>query len=101
MTDINNAGGYADDQLDASSTSQGRAGDLKARAQQAFSQGADQVRTQALQARDYANQQFGTAQQAITDKIIERPLTSAMVALGAGVVLGLALTAGRGGRSDD
>ncbi len=97
MTDNLNAGGFADDALGASDTTQGRASDLKARAQEALNQGADQVRYQALQAKDYANQQFGQAQQVITDRIVERPLASALVALGAGVVLGMAL---RGGGRD-
>lgn len=97
MTDNINAGGFADDALGASDTTQGRASDLKARAQEALNQGADQVRYQALQAKDYANQQFGQAQQVITDRIVERPLASALVALGAGVVLGMAL---RGGGRD-
>lgn len=99
MSDLSNAiGAFDNDSLNSSQTSQGRAGDLKARAQEALTQGADQVRYQALQAKDYANQQFGQAQQVLTDKIVERPLTSALVALGAGVVLGLALTSGRGGK---
>jgi ElaB/YqjD/DUF883 family membrane-anchored ribosome-binding protein len=108
MSDINTgSGGFADDTLDLSETTSGgtagsglagKASDLKARAQEALSQGTDTVRLQALQAKDYANQQFGQYQQQITDKIVEKPLTSALVALGAGVVLGLALTSGRGSR---
>ena len=98
MTDDTNAGGFADDALGASDTTQGRASELKARAQQALTQSADQVRYQALQAKDYANQQFGQAQQALTDKIVERPIASALMALGAGVVLGIALNSGRGGK---
>ncbi len=98
MTDNTFSGGAAGgDALSASDTTQGRASDLKARAQEALTQGADQVRYQALQAKDYANQQFGQAQQQLTDRIVERPLASALVALGAGVVLGLAL---RGGGRD-
>lgn len=106
MTDINTgSSGYADDTLDLSETSRGgtaglssKTSELRQRAQEALTQGADQVRTQALQAKDYANQQFGQYQQQLTDKIVEKPLTSALVALGAGVVLGLALTSGRGSR---
>jgi len=97
MTDNSFTGGSAGGALHASETTQGRAGELKARAQEALTQGADQIRYQALQAKDYANQQFGQAQQQLTDRIVERPLTSALVALGAGVVLGLAL---RGGGRD-
>lgn len=107
MTEINTGStGFNDDTLDLSETTRGGTGgnlsgkaqDLKARAQEALTQGTDQVRYQALQAKDYANQQFGQYQQQITDKIVEKPLTSALVALGAGVVLGLALTSGRGHR---
>ena len=107
MTDTTGSSGLNADALDASETTQGgtagaalsgKAGDLKARAQQALTQGSDQVRLQAMQAKDYANQQFGQYQQQITDRIVEKPLTSALVALGAGVVLGLALTSSRGSR---
>ena len=105
MTDTTGSSGFSGDALDASETTRGgtaglsdKASDLKARAQEALSQGSDQVRLQAMQAKDYANQQLGQYQQQITDKIVEKPLTSALVALGAGVVLGLALTSGRGGR---
>ena len=105
MTDTTGASGFSDDTLDLSETTRGgsaglsgKASDLKARAQDALTQGSDQVRYQAMQAKDYANQQFGQYQQQLTDKIVEKPLTSALVALGAGVVLGLALTSGRGDR---
>lgn len=104
MTDATGSNAYNDDDLDASETTQGgtsgaaggfNADQLKQRAQEALTQGADQVRYQALQAKDYVNQNFGQYQQQLTDKIVEKPLTSALVALGAGVVLGLALTGGR------
>ena len=105
MTDYSTGATGADDAFDSSETTQGgsaglgaKASDLKARAQEALTQGSDQVRYQAMQAKDYANQHLGQYQQQITDKIVEKPLTSALVALGAGVVLGLALTSGRGGR---
>ena len=74
---------------------QGRSADLKRRAQEALNQGLDTARFQAMQARDYASQQFGTAQQALTDRIIERPLASALTALGAGVLIGLLLKGSR------
>ncbi len=86
-----------DDILEASDTTQGRAGDIKRRAQEALDQGVDTARYQALQAKDYAGQQFGQAQTYVTDRIIERPLASALTALGAGVVLGLLLSGGRRG----
>ena len=74
---------------------QGRTTELKRRAQEALNQGLDTARFQAMQARDYASQQFGTAQQALTDRIIERPLASALTALGAGVLIGLLLKGSR------
>ena len=107
MTDATGSNAYNDDAFDASETTQGgtsgasggfKADELKQRAQEALTQGVDQARYRAMQAKDYANQQLGQYQQQITDKIVEKPLTSALVALGAGVVLGLALTSGRGGR---
>ena len=91
MTDINRAGGSADGDFD---TSESQA-DLKRRAQEALTQGLDTARYQALQARDYAEEQFGQAQQFLTQRITEKPVQSALVALGAGVVLGLILKGGR------
>lgn len=110
MTDYSTGAGRSDDVIGTSQITQGssaglgssglssKPADLKARAQEALTQGADQARYQAAQAKDYASQHFGQYQQQLTDKIVEKPLTSALVALGAGVVLGLALTGGRGGR---
>jgi ElaB/YqjD/DUF883 family membrane-anchored ribosome-binding protein len=105
MTDATGSNAYNDDALDASETTQGgtagasgggfKADELKQRAQEALTQGVDQARYRAMQAKDYANQNFGQYQQQLTDKIVEKPLTSALVALGAGVVLGLALTGRR------
>ena len=91
MTDVNRARGATDDTADG----QGGADDLKRRAQEAFTKGMDTARYQALQARDYASQQFGQVQQQLTDRIVERPIASALTALGAGVVLGLLLKGGR------
>ncbi len=73
----------------------GRAAELKRRAQEALNQGLDTARYQALQARDYAGQQLSQVQQTLTDRIIERPIASALTALGAGVVIGLLLRGGR------
>ena len=95
MTDINRAGGAADESLDASETTQGRAGDIKQRAQETLTQGLDTARYQALQARDYAEEQFGQAQKFVTQRITEKPVQSALVALGAGLVLGMILKGGR------
>ena len=89
MTDTNTNGDLLGEDT------QGRSADLKRRAQEALNQGLDTARFQAMQARDYASQQFGTAQQALTDRIIERPLASALTALGAGVLIGLLLKGGR------
>lgn len=85
------------ERLDASDTASGGAADLKRRAQEALNQGLDTARYQAAQARDYASQQFGTAQTYVTDRIVERPLTATLAALGAGVVIGLLLAGGRRG----
>ena len=89
MTDTNTNGDLLGEDT------QGRSADLKRRAQEALNQGLDTARFQAMQARDYAGQQFGTAQQALTDRIIERPLASALTALGAGVLIGLLLKGSR------
>ena len=89
MTDINR-GAAADDDLDSS-----EAADLKRRAQEALAQGLDTARYQAMQARDYAEEHFGQAQEYLTKRITEKPVQSAMVALGAGVVLGMILKGGR------
>ena len=95
MTDINRAGGAADDTLDTSETTQGRAGDIRERAQETLTQGMDTARYQALQARDYAEEQFGQVQEYVTQRVREKPVQSALVALGAGVVLGMLLKGGR------
>ena len=90
MTDLNRAGGSADEDLDTSEQ-----GDLKRRAQEALTQGLDTARYQASQARDYAEEQFGQVQEYVTQRVREKPVQSALVALGAGVVLGLLLKGGR------
>jgi len=75
----------------------GMSADLKRRAQEALNTGLDTARYQALQARDYAGQQIGSAQAYLTDRIVERPVTAALTALGVGVVLGMLLSGGRRG----
>ena len=90
MTDLNRGRGAADDDLDTSEN-----GDLRRRAEEAFNQGLDTARYQAMQARDFAEEQFGQAQQYLTQRITEKPVQSALVALGAGVVLGMLLKGGR------
>ena len=92
MTDIDSDR----DVLDEGDAGQsGRAAELKRRAQEALNQGIDTARYQAMQARDYAGQQISHVQQTLTDRIIERPIASALTALGAGVVIGLLLRGGR------
>ena len=71
------------------------AAQLRRRAEEALHQGLDTARYQALQARDYAEEQLNQAQAYVSQRITERPLTSALVALGAGVVLGMALSGKR------
>ena len=69
--------------------------DLRQRAQDAFEHGLETARFQAVQAREMAEEQLEEAQKYLTARIVERPLTSALVALGAGVVIGLALSGRR------
>ena len=90
MTDANRAGGSAADEFDTSDTD-----DFARRAQEALSQGLDTARYQAMQARDFAEEQFGQVQEYVTQRVREKPMQSALVALGAGVVLGLLLKGGR------
>jgi ElaB/YqjD/DUF883 family membrane-anchored ribosome-binding protein len=90
MSDINSDRDLLDEGDTGRST-----GDLKRRAQEALNQGLDTARYQAMQARDYAGQQFGQLQQTLTDRIVERPIASAVTALGVGVVIGLLLKGGR------
>ena len=90
MTDINRARGAADDDFET-----GGEADLRRRAQEAFSQGVDTARYQAMQARDFAEEQFEQARQYVTQRVTEKPMQSALVALGAGVVLGMLLKGGR------
>lgn len=90
MTDINRRGGAADDDLDTTGE-----GDMRQRAQEAFSQGLDTARYQAMQARDFAEEQFEQARTYVTQRVTEKPVQSALVALGAGVLLGMLLKGGR------
>ena len=88
MTDTNRGGaGGAGETSDE--------GDLRRRAEEAFSQGLDTARYQALQARDFAEEQFEQARQYVTQRVQEKPVQSALVALGAGVLLGMLLKGGR------
>jgi ElaB/YqjD/DUF883 family membrane-anchored ribosome-binding protein len=95
MTDTPRAGGRTAAKSDTPENGSSRADDIKQRAQEALSQGMDTARYQALQARDYAEEQLGQAQQYLTQRINEKPVQSALVALGAGVVLGMILRGGR------
>ena len=70
-------------------------GDLRQRAQDAFQHGLETARFQAVQAREMAEEQLEQAQKYVAARIVERPLTAALVALGAGVVIGLALSSRR------
>ena len=88
MTDINRGGAAPEDDFDSD-------GDLRQRAQEAFNQGLDTARYQALQARDFAEEQFEQARQYVTQRVTEKPMQSALVALGAGVILGMLLKGGR------
>lgn len=82
------------------------ASNVKAEAQRSFQEaakhfenvvheGVEQIRAQTRAYADTASQQFDEAQRYMSERVRERPLTSAATALGVGVVIGLLLSGGR------
>lgn len=79
---------------------------VKAEAQRSFQEaakhfenvvheGVEQIRAQTRAYADTAGQQLEEAQRYMTERVKERPLTSAAAALGVGVLIGLVLAGGR------
>jgi ElaB/YqjD/DUF883 family membrane-anchored ribosome-binding protein len=69
--------------------------DAAKRFEQVVNESVDTIRAQTRAYADTAGQQLDEAQRYLTERVKERPLTSAGVALGVGVVLGLLLGGGR------
>lgn len=102
-----NAAEHAADEVKAAaSTAANGASALSAEAQRSFQEaakqfekavheGVDQIKAQTRAYADTASQQLEEAQRYMTERVRERPLTSAAAALGVGVLVGLILAGGR------
>lgn len=65
------------------------------RAEKTIQEGLETLRAQTRVYADNAGQSIDEAQRYITDKVVERPLTSTFAALGVGVFIGLLLSSRR------
>ncbi len=68
--------------------------ELRTRAEKAFRENADKLRTQSREAAQAAGEQLDTARMYVIERVQERPFTTTLAALGAGFLIGL-LFAGR------
>ena len=68
--------------------------ELAKRAEAAIKEGLDELKARSKDYADVAGESFETAQQYVTDRVQERPITSTLAALGVGVLIGF-LLAGR------
>ena len=68
--------------------------ELRTRAEKAFRDNADKLRTQSKEAAQAAGEQLDTARMYVVDRVQERPFTTTLAVLGAGFLIGL-LFAGR------
>jgi ElaB/YqjD/DUF883 family membrane-anchored ribosome-binding protein len=68
--------------------------ELARRAEQAIKEGLAELKDRSRDYADVAGEQFETAQQYVTDRVQERPITATLAALGVGVLVGY-LLAGR------
>ncbi len=68
--------------------------ELAKRAEQAIKEGLAELKDRSRDYADVAGEQFETAQQYVTDRVQERPITATLAALGVGVLVGY-LLAGR------
>ena len=69
--------------------------DLAARATRAAQERMEGLKGPARDYADYAGERFDEAQTYVVERITEKPVASAAVALGIGVVIGLLLASGR------
>jgi len=68
--------------------------ELARRAELAIKEGLAELKERSRDYADVAGEQFETAQQYVTDRVQERPITATLAALGVGVLVGY-LLAGR------
>jgi ElaB/YqjD/DUF883 family membrane-anchored ribosome-binding protein len=68
--------------------------ELRNRAEKAFRENADKLRTQSKEAAQAAGEQLDTARMYVVERVQERPFTTTLAVLGAGFLIGL-LFAGR------
>lgn len=69
--------------------------DLARRAERAIQEGLAELKVRSRDYADVAGDQFKTAQQYVSDRVQERPITSTLAALGVGVLIGFLLAGGR------
>jgi ElaB/YqjD/DUF883 family membrane-anchored ribosome-binding protein len=68
--------------------------ELARRAERAFNENVDRLRTQSREATELANQQLEQARTYVIERVNEKPFTTTLAVLGAGFLIGL-LFAGR------
>ena len=87
-------GGLADEALNLANQAKEALPELRTRAEKAFRDNADKLRTQSKEAAQAAGEQLDTARMYVVDRVQERPFTTTLAVLGAGFLIGL-LFAGR------
>lgn len=82
-------GGLADEALNLASQAREALPELRTRAEKAFRDNADKLRTQSKEAAESAGEQLDTARLYVAERVRERPFTTTVAALGAGILIGL------------
>lgn len=89
------AGTEAPSAEDISAQAQKTFQDAARKFEQAVQEGVEQIRAQTRAYADTAGQQLDEAQRYVSERVRERPIAAAGMALGLGVVIGLLLGSGR------
>jgi ElaB/YqjD/DUF883 family membrane-anchored ribosome-binding protein len=92
--DVSDAQRLADDAQRRADAARDALPELARRAERAFHDNADRLRTQSREAAAAASEQLDTARMYVIERVQERPFTTTLAALGAGFLIGL-LFAGR------
>jgi ElaB/YqjD/DUF883 family membrane-anchored ribosome-binding protein len=79
---------------DVASKTEQQLSELTRRAEQAIKEGLAELKDRSREYADVAGEHVETAQQYVTDRVQERPITATLAALGVGVLVGF-LLAGR------
>lgn len=86
--------GESERSFDASAA-QGAIADLTRRFERILQEGIESLRSHSRTYVDSAGEQFGAAQQFVSDKVKERPVAATMAGLGVGVLIGMLIAGGR------